>query len=140
MTIGADITNFEMDLVESHGKYEMVESKEYSTESSIPSTSSLEYNSVAMEIQKPHEVPKVSDNLVTKYFKKFLGVEGKSSPPHTESYEMVISSVLAFVGILLVSIVDWYYLASEFEVDNIGIKMLTGAYAATSGRKTLHVP
>ncbi|RYG98991.1 hypothetical protein EON65_50795 [archaeon] len=71
---------------------------------------------------------------VISYAKKFAGVEGKKAPPMTKRHEMVYSSILAFIGIFLVSLTDYWYLTPEHDVDGLGIKMLTGAYAATSGR------
>lgn len=69
------------------------------------------------------------------YFKKFLGVPGMSAPAMTKPLEMCISSILAFIGIFLVAVTDEYYLLPNFYAGHsskLGIKMLTGAYAATS--------
>ncbi len=69
----------------------------------------------------------------TYYINKLFGVPGKQSPPMNPFLHILLSSVLGFIGILLVSITDQWYLISTFDVDNHGIKMLTGAYAATAG-------
>jgi hypothetical protein len=86
-------------------------------------------------IEKPsgNEVQITRGNLLYLYLNKFTGVEGKKAPPMQKPLEMVFSSILAFTGILLVSITDYYFLYPNFTVDDIGIKMLTGAYGATSG-------
>ena len=69
----------------------------------------------------------------TYYINKLFGVPGKQSPPMNPFLHILLSSVLGFIGILLVSITDQWYLISTFDVDNHGIKMLSGAYAATAG-------
>jgi hypothetical protein len=73
------------------------------------------------------------DNLLIVYYKKFLGVEGKSAPPMQKIFEMIISSALAFTGIVLIAITDYYYLSVKFEVNDLAVKLLAGAYGATSG-------
>jgi hypothetical protein len=85
------------------------------------------------EVSKPEEIAMPQGNLFGSYLKKFTGVEGKAPPPMQKLSEMVFSSTLAFIGLLLVSITDYYFLYPGFTVDDTGIKMLTGAYGATSG-------
>ncbi len=55
----------------------------------------------------------------------------------TPYLQIVVSSVLGFIGILLISITDEKYLFDEFMVDNYGIRMLTGAYAASAGKTVI---
>jgi hypothetical protein len=85
------------------------------------------------EIAKSHEIAMTQGNLFCSYLKKFAGVEGKMPPPMQKLSEMVFSSTLALIGLLLVSVTDYYFLYPGFTVDDAGIKMLTGAYGATSG-------
>ena len=109
--------------------YEMVEKHdgEHKEEHLRPIS---EVSSPDLHEEKKENIPA---RVLHVYFKKFLGVKDKIPPPMQKYHEMVISSILAFTGIILVSITDNYFLYSKFEVDNLGIKMLTGAYAATSG-------
>lgn len=68
------------------------------------------------------------------YWKKFQGIPDKKSPPHNPYYQVLTSCILTFVGLILVSITDYFYLTRDFKLNNLGIKMLTGAYAATAGK------
>jgi CBS domain-containing membrane protein len=73
--------------------------------------------------------------ILQHYFHKFAGVEGKKSPPMTKPLEIPVSSILAFVGLFLVTITDYFYLTKNFYAnhdDKFPISMLTGAFAATS--------
>lgn len=71
--------------------------------------------------------------LLSLYLDKFKGVSGKKPPAMTKPLEMMASSILAFIGIFLVSVTDFFYLYDNYDVDHLGIKLLTGAYAASSG-------
>lgn len=67
--------------------------------------------------------------------RKWQGLAGKTPPAMTKPEQIVVSSLLAFVGILLVAITDYYYLTTTFTTDNdqnVPIRMLSGAYAATA--------
>lgn len=61
------------------------------------------------------------------YCKKFKGIEGKTPPPTASLSDTFISCVLSFLGILLLSIVDAFYLLPTYS-----IYMLTSSYSATS--------
>jgi CBS domain-containing membrane protein len=69
------------------------------------------------------------------YFQKFSGVEGKKAPPMTKPFEIPVSSILAFIGLFLVTITDYFYLTKNFYANHdekFPISMLSGAFAATS--------
>lgn len=72
--------------------------------------------------------------LLMSYFRKFLGVENKHPPPINGVLHSVLSSILAFTGILLVAVTDYWFLSRSFESeDHSAVAMLTGAQAATAG-------
>jgi CBS-domain-containing membrane protein len=67
--------------------------------------------------------------------KKWQGELGKTPPAMTKPTQIVVSSLLAFVGIQLVALTDYYYLTESFRTDNAQsqpVRMLSGAYAATA--------
>jgi hypothetical protein len=68
----------------------------------------------------------------TAYLRKFGGVEGKAGPPIPLPMQIILSSILGFIGIFLVSTTDEWFL-SRISVEDYGIRMMTGAYAATAG-------
>jgi hypothetical protein len=105
--------------------YEMI----YKDDSEKLPSSRMEIERHAVDEEKTHQ----PDNLLIVYYKKFLGVEGKSAPPMQKIFEMIISSVLAFTGIVVIAITDYYYLSVKFEVNDLAVKLLAGAYGATSG-------
>lgn len=70
--------------------------------------------------------------VLKSYFIKFCGVEGKVPPKMTPLLQILVSSMLGFIGIFLVSVTDFWYLSRNFESDDRGITMLTGTYAATA--------
>jgi hypothetical protein len=126
MSTNGDVVDAEMASSDSPGtySYEMI----YKDDSEkLPSR--MENETHAVDEEKTHH----PDNLLIVYYKKFLGVEGKSAPPMQKIYEMFISSVLAFTGIVLIAITDYYYLSVKFEVNDLAVKLLAGAYGATSG-------
>jgi hypothetical protein len=132
--------------VEEFDLSDIYEPKGYELVSSLGSEQKLESDveqNIPTEKPKTIEKPSANEVQITKgnlfylYINKFTGVEGKKAPPMQKPLEMVFSSILAFTGILLVSITDYYFLYPNFTVDDIGIKMLTGAYGATSGNPSL---
>lgn len=68
----------------------------------------------------------------TLYAEKFQGVDGKVPPKMTPFLQILISSLLAFIGIFLVAVTDFWYLQRTFEIHDRGITMLTGVYGATA--------
>jgi len=66
------------------------------------------------------------------YVKKFIGQPDKVPPKMAPIHQIFISSLLAFTGILLVTITDYWYLQRTYEIHDQGITMLTGAYGATA--------
>jgi hypothetical protein len=72
-------------------------------------------------------------SLFLQYVNKFKGVEGKSPPKMEPITEILWTSLLSFTGILLVAITDFYFLIPNYTIHDMGIKMLTAAYAATAG-------
>jgi hypothetical protein len=135
--------------VEEFDLSDIYEPKGYELVSSLGSEQKLESDveqNIPTEKPKTIEKPSANEVQITKgnlfylYINKFTGVEGKKAPPMQKPLEMVFSSILAFTGILLVSITDYYFLYPNFTVDDIGIKMLTGAYGATSGNPLFCTP
>jgi CBS domain-containing membrane protein len=89
--------------------------------------------------KKPTEDPSVGLafllNVLFLYFRKFSGIEGHKCPPMTKSYEIPLSSILAFIGLLLVTVTDHFFMTVSFHADHDGeypISLLTGAFGATS--------
>lgn len=74
------------------------------------------------------------EGLLQAYWKKFQGVPDKKPPAMTPFIQMLVSSVLGFIGIFLVSVTDYWYLSKDYQFDGKGLTMLTGAYAATAGK------
>ncbi len=70
--------------------------------------------------------------LLAAYCAKLLGTD-KQPPAMAALSEILATFVLGFAGIVLVAITDWWFLSS-ITVDDYGIQMLTGAYAATAGK------
>lgn len=84
---------------------------------------------------EPLSPEKSIPSSVLYFLRKWQGVTGKAPPAMTKPDQIIISSLLAFVGILLVAITDYYYLTTTFTTDNdqnVPIRMLSGAYAATA--------
>jgi CBS domain-containing membrane protein len=76
-----------------------------------------------------------STNFLQAYFRKFSGVEGKTPPPMTKSLEIPVSSSLAFIGLFLVTITDYFFLTKNFYANHdeaFAIAILSGAHGATS--------
>lgn len=71
--------------------------------------------------------------LCSKYPAKFFGVEGKAGPKLNGPLHVAWSSILAFIGIFLVAVIDRWFLTRQFEADERDVAMLTGAQAATAG-------
>lgn len=65
------------------------------------------------------------------YLRKWRGIEGRSSPAMTPPWQIVISSLLAFLGIFVLSSAE-YWILPDLKQENLII--LTGAYAATAGK------
>ena len=72
--------------------------------------------------------------LLWSYWRKFQGVPDKQAPPMTPFLQMLVSSILGFIGIFLVSVTDYWYLSKGYQFNGKGLTMLTGAYAATAGK------
>jgi CBS-domain-containing membrane protein len=69
------------------------------------------------------------------YWSKFKGVEGKTFPPQKSYIEMNVSFLLSFVGILMLSALDRWFLIRFFtydEGDQFTVTMLTAVYAASA--------
>ncbi len=71
-------------------------------------------------------------NLFVVYITKLCGA-GKTAPNMQPPYQILASFVLAFIGIFLVSLTDFWYLTRTFYVKDEGVKMLTAAYGASAG-------
>jgi hypothetical protein len=131
------------------------EDVEYSTSTDVPSTIDCETAVVPITDENvqvltsiksivPLEVEKKDNSTkslheeiypsVVHYFAKFGGVEGKKKPPLATFHHMMVASTLGFIGILLVSATDRWFLSTKYEVDGYGVSMLSGAYAATAGK------
>ena len=70
-----------------------------------------------------------------KYLRKFKGIEGKAFPAQKTYMEMKISFLLSFVGILMLSALDRWFLINFFtyeDGDQYTVTMLTAAYAASA--------
>lgn len=66
---------------------------------------------------------------------KWRGISGKKPPRRTKLRDILISSVLAFTGIVLITIIDYFYLTETFTTQNehsVHVRLLSGAYAATA--------
>jgi CBS domain-containing membrane protein len=69
-----------------------------------------------------------SSSYFSSYFSKFQGVPGKFAPEvSVTAYSVIWSLLLSFIGILLVSVLDEYYLFPNYK-----IRMLSGALGAVS--------
>lgn len=83
----------------------------------------------------PDSDPIKNENFVLAYVNKLKGCDGKS-PDRSPITEILYTSVLGFIGILLVSVIGFWYLGKEFHGKHgTAINFMTGAYAATSGMK-----
>lgn len=87
--------------------------------------------------QEEPNLPQNAWLLFKTYAKKFCGVEGKHSPKINPAHHIFISSVLAFAGILLLAIIDHWFLSIQFEAHHQDVAMLTGAQAATAGKNAM---
>lgn len=70
-----------------------------------------------------------------KYLRKFQGIEGKAFPAQKTYMDMNVSFLLSFVGILMLSALDRWFLInfSTYEDgDPYTVTMLTAAYAASA--------
>jgi hypothetical protein len=68
------------------------------------------------------------------YLNKFKGCADKKSPDRPPPHEVLASGVFGFIGILLVSVVSFWYLSKEFVTDNgTAVIILAGSYGATAG-------
>jgi hypothetical protein len=133
---GDEFHNVEVASVESYDtyNYEMVDQKSMERRmSKLSEAMEAAENVGQQEEKKEEEAVHEQESWLTLYFRKFLGVKDKVPPPMQKIHEMVISSILAFIGILLVSISDYYYLTENFDANDIPVKMLSGACGATSG-------
>jgi hypothetical protein len=63
------------------------------------------------------------------YLTKCTGIKGMKSPIRSSILDILISSLLSFIGILVVSTTSFRLLAD----DKTAVTLLTGAYAATGG-------
>lgn len=62
---------------------------------------------------------------------KWKGIVGRTSPAMTPPWQILISSILAFLGIFMLSSAE-YWIVPDLKHDEFII--LTGAYAATAGK------
>lgn len=69
---------------------------------------------------------------------KWKGIEGQYSPIMTPPLQILVSSILSFVGILSLAAIEFWLLPM---VSSTEIILLTGAYAATAGMQDhlLHI-
>lgn len=74
------------------------------------------------------------------YLSKFGGVEGKFPPSHCTLEHSFSSALISFLSILLVSIIDYYFLSVRFEVNDYDVVMLSGAQAASAGECPIFSP
>jgi hypothetical protein len=134
---GDEFLNAEVASVESYDtyNYEMVDQRTMERRMSQLSDALEAAENTGQEEKKEEEAVQQQESWLTLYFRKFLGVKDKVPPPMQKIHEMVISSILAFIGILLVSLSDYYYLTENFDANDIPVKMLSGACGATSGNE-----
>ena len=78
------------------------------------------------------------------YFTKFAGIKGSAPPPRKKPFEVAASTIISFVLMLLISVIDYWYLNVTFSasapiVDYNGtytaVSMLIGAFGATAGER-----
>lgn len=68
------------------------------------------------------------------FFGKFFGVEGKRCPERLAMKEITYSSIISFIGIFTICVIDHFYLSVTFQTpSHTDVVMLTGAFAATAG-------
>lgn len=87
-------------------------------------------------IQPPTDTSSCIDQIIQwckQYGRKLTGVVGKQPPPMSTPLNIIAASVLGFIGILLVTVTDQWFL-HKITVGDHGIRMLSGAYAATAGK------
>lgn len=87
-------------------------------------------NGFSAELQDIKTTDSASSSSIyfNSYFTKFQGVPGKHAPEVSVTpYSVICSLLLSFTGILLVSVLDEYYLYPNYK-----IKMLSGALGAVS--------
>jgi CBS domain-containing membrane protein len=76
--------------------------------------------------------------IIVGYFRKFGGVEGAAPPSVNRTpFDMLYSSILAFIGLFLLSLVDYFYLQEKLlgnmDYDNFpAVVIVSGAFAASS--------
>jgi CBS-domain-containing membrane protein len=90
-------------------------------------------------IKEQQQVHKSTENIsnwrkwTTEYFDKFKGVEGKKAPPIASGIQMVYSSFLSLIGILLVSVTSYWYISKEFTAEeNVAVTLITGSFGASA--------
>jgi CBS-domain-containing membrane protein len=66
------------------------------------------------------------------YLQKMTGQPDKRPPPMNPPHHVLVSSTLAFCGILLIAGIDYWFLSRTFTVEDSDVAMLTGAQAATA--------
>lgn len=93
----------------------------------------LEDSDLEAATQPPEESNAFNASFLTTYSNKLRGQSGKS-PDRSPIYEIIFTSVLGFIGILLVSVTGYWYLGKEFTSENgTAVSFISGAFAATSG-------
>lgn len=73
-------------------------------------------------------------SFYTSYCRKLYGVDGKSPPKFATLQHIVLSSLFASIGIILVAIVDYFYLEVKFTTDpnDLPVQLMLAAYGATA--------
>lgn len=122
--------------MQSQGEHELIPRKDSDDVAGLvavqsPPESDLESPQNSAECSKIEEAP---TDIFSTYIRKFAGVEGKSPPKMNIPLQMGISTLLAFCGILLLSITDYFYVSDTFFVHHakIAVKLLSGAHGATA--------
>jgi hypothetical protein len=115
--------------------YARIENKENCENQPIPLDTPRSSNHSIADVERSDKDSKSTANYESwwkGYIHKFYGVDGKLPPPMQLPINILASSILGFIGILLVSATDQWFLSS-ITIHDYGIQMLGGAYAATAG-------
>ena len=68
-----------------------------------------------------------------KYITKMTGVKGAVPPVGTIAYDDICQSVfLSFLGVLIVTVTDFFFLVRQFDGDLVSSGMMSGAQAASA--------